>query len=63
MTDDFCRGCRGEGLSFLQVDVHWESNHAPVSIWATQTGLGFFFFFGGEGAGFTREDRYRRTGK
>jgi hypothetical protein len=49
MTDDFCRGCRGEGLSFLQVDVHWESNHAPVSIWATQTGLGFFFFWRGGG--------------
>ena len=32
-------GAGGEGIGFLYRAGHWEFDHAPVSIWATQIGL------------------------
>lgn len=35
-------GAGGEGLSSAYRDGYWEFDYVPVSIWTTQTGLGFF---------------------
>ena len=42
------RGAGGKGLSFLQGAGHRGSDHAPVSVWATQIEPFFLLFpFGG----------------
>lgn len=35
----------GEELSFLSGAGRWESDRAPVSVWATQIGYVFLFLF------------------
>lgn len=52
-----------EGLSFLSGAGLWESDRAPVSVWATQIGYVFLFlFFGGESHK-SREGGLGRTGE
>lgn len=50
-------GVSGEELSFLYMNGQWELDHAPVSIWSTQAGLGVLWRGGGDHKGEqTQED-------